>query len=122
MCVGGYFFLIFIVKCAKFVTCAEAVPVSCTLLRSSRGACAAAGQYCAFKGEKKKKKIRSLRSDDILVTPNFRENHRGRREGANNAIFRVIVPYFIFSARGHRSCCPALTGSTSGALPRNNNV
>lgn len=44
-----------------------------------------------------KKKIRSLRSDDILVTPNFRENHRGRREGANNAIFRVIVPYFIFS-------------------------
>lgn len=45
----------------------------------------------------KKKKIRSLRSDDILVTPNFRENHRGRREGANNAIFRVIVPYFIFS-------------------------
>lgn len=101
VCVSGDFFLIFIVKCAKFAIVRRMCRLVHACVRQLGGA-RCSRTILRIQG-KKKKKIRSLRSDDVLVTPNFRENHRGRREGASSAISRVIVPYFIFSPRGPRT-------------------
>lgn len=80
LCVSGEFFLIFIVKCEKFVIVRRMCRFGARLCDAAGGR-ALQPDNIAHSGEEKKK-IRSLRSEDVLVTPNFRENHRGRREGA----------------------------------------
>lgn len=118
--VGGYFFLIFVVKCAKFVTCAEDVPVWRTLAWSGGGR-ALQPENIAHSREGEKKNSESAQWRCSRHSELSGESQR-KEGGSEQRHFPVIVPYFIFSPRGQRSFCLAPTGSASGALPLNNNI
>lgn len=55
---------------------------------------------------REEKKIRSLRSEDVLVTPNFRENHRGRRGGSELRHFQGNRPIFSILATDTATAAP----------------